>query len=266
MTVLEAEKLSVSFGAVRALTGLDLTVGAGELVGLIGPNGAGKTTALDALSGFVSASGTIRLQGRDISRSSPSERARTGLARTWQTVDLFEGMTIRENLQVVAEQGGLWRMFSDLVRRRGTDRRVDAALATLGIEQLAERFPENLSNGERKLAGVARALAGSPTVLMLDEPAAGLDSTESLALGATLRQLVDGGLSMLLVEHDMGMVLGICDRIYVLDSGRLIAQGTPAQIQRDPAVLASYLGSTDEQEIEQAEAAIAETVAVRGAT
>lgn len=246
MELLRAEGLSVSFGGVKALSGFGLRVEEGQLVGLIGPNGAGKTTALDALSGFVPANGSITFGGRDLTAASPVERVRVGLVRTWQSAELFEGLTVAENLRVAAEPSGLRHVLFDLVgRRTPASEIVEKALSSLDIVELAERMPDQLSHGERKLVGVARALASQPVLVLLDEPSAGLDSLESARLGGQLRRLVDDGLALVLVEHDMDMVLGICDYIYVIDRGIPIAQGTPAEIQRDPAVIASYLG-TDE--------------------
>jgi branched-chain amino acid transport system ATP-binding protein len=244
MELLHAEGLSVSFGGVRALADLSLTVNEGQIVGLIGPNGAGKTTALDALSGFMSAKGTVHLCGQDITAASPVDRVRAGLARTWQSAELFEGLTVGENLRVAAEASGMKQVVLDVFFRRPPASPVVAgALAALDIPELADRTPAELSHGERKLVGVARALASRPRVVLLDEPSAGLDSHESGLLGTQLRSLVNTGLSLVLVEHDMDMVLGICDYIYVIDQGALISEGPPGMVQRDPVVIASYLGA-----------------------
>jgi branched-chain amino acid transport system ATP-binding protein len=244
MEILHAEGLSVSFGGICALSELSLRVDEGQIVGLIGPNGAGKTTALDALSGFVSAKGSVHLCGRDITRASPVDRVRAGLARTWQSAELFEGLTVGENLRVAAEPSGMKQVVVDvLFRRPPASPVVASALTALDIDELTDRMPNELSHGERKLVGVARALASRPRVVLLDEPSAGLDSHESGLLGKQLRALVNTGLSLVLVEHDMDMVLGICDHIYVIDRGTLISEGPPGLVQRDPVVIASYLGS-----------------------
>jgi branched-chain amino acid transport system ATP-binding protein len=241
--VLRAEGLTVRYGGVRALTGVDLEVPAGSLVGLIGPNGAGKTTFIDATGGFARSSGRVLLDGEDVSSLAPHRRARRGLGRTWQAADLFDDLTVRENLRVAAVQPSLGETARELVG--GRERPVDAvgeALAELGIEELAGREAGELSQGQRKLIGVARALAGKPRVLCLDEPAAGLDTGESRDLGLRLRRIVDAGTAMLLVDHDMGLVLSVCDLVYVLDFGTLIAHGTPAVVRREPAVIEAYLG------------------------
>ena len=223
--VLRVADLSVAFGGVRALREVSVVVGEGELVGLIGPNGAGKTTLVDAVSGFVGYTGQVELAGADLSGLPPYERARRGLGRTWQSTELFDDLDVQENLTVAARGGPTAR-----------------ALALVGMDWAAEAMPAQLSMGQRKLVGVARALAARPRLLCLDEPAAGLDSRESAELGACLRSLADQGQSMLLIEHDMGLVLGICDRVVVLEFGQVIADGPPAVVRTDPQVIAAYLG------------------------
>jgi branched-chain amino acid transport system ATP-binding protein len=242
-TALQLERLGVSYGGVRALDGVDLTVRDGQLVGLIGPNGAGKTTLIDAATGYTAASGRVLLRGDDVSSLRPYLRARQGMTRTWQSVELFEDLSVYENLEVSTGRQG----FGDAVReifngRRRPSTGADKALAAVGLDGLTERAPSELSLGQRKLVGVARALASSPAIVCLDEPAAGLDSEESAVLGAQLRAVVDQGLAMLLVDHDMGLVLSVCDYIYVLDFGKLIAAGVPDDIRRNAAVVEAYLG------------------------
>jgi branched-chain amino acid transport system ATP-binding protein len=244
MSALSTRELRVTFGEVTALDGVDLDVGHGRLVGLIGPNGAGKTTFIDAVTGFVPATGTVRLHGRSLPAAA-YRRARAGLARTWQALELFNDLTVRENVQVAASPGGLGGLLPDLLipRRRVDWSRADAALDDTGLAEFADTMPGRLSQGRRKLVDLARALAGGAQVLCLDEPAAGLDTAESRALGVRLRVLAERGVSMLLVDHDMGLVLGVCDEIYVLEHGRLIARGTPAEIRGDTRVVAAYLGT-----------------------
>jgi len=222
--------VSVSFGGVHAVVDVDLDVEEGRLVGLIGPNGAGKTTFIDAITGFVRARGRVELDGRELSKLPPHERARSGLGRTWQATELFDDLTVGENLAVAAGAAE----DSEPVR---------AALARVGVDTALDRLPAELSQGERKLVGVARALAGAPRVVCLDEPAAGLDTHESEELGRRLRGLVDGGQAMLLIDHDMGLVLGICDEVVVLEFGKVIARGAPDVVRREQQVIEAYLGS-----------------------
>jgi branched-chain amino acid transport system ATP-binding protein len=241
--VLRTEGLTVRYGGVQALTDVDLEVPAGSLVGLIGPNGAGKTTFIDAVGGFAPAGGRVLLDGVDVSSLAPHRRARRGLGRTWQAADLFDDLSVRENLRVAALQPSFRETARALVsgRERPADA-IDGALAELGVEELGEREPGQLSQGQRKLIGVARALAARPRVLCLDEPAAGLDTEESRDLGSRLRRIVDAGTAMLLVDHDMGLVLSVCDLVFVLDFGRVIAHGTPAEVRREASVVEAYLG------------------------
>jgi branched-chain amino acid transport system permease protein len=240
--VLRVSGLSVAFGGVRALTDVGLDVADGELVGLIGPNGAGKTTFVDAIAGFVESSGRVELDGRDIGRLPPYERARRGLARTWQSTDLFHDLDVRENLMVAAARPGARAVPERAAGRRGD---ADDVLDLVGMAWAADAMPDQLSEGQRKLVGVARALAGSHRLLCLDEPAAGLDFQESEDLGRCLRALADRGQSTLLIDHDMGLVLGICDRVIVLEFGRVIADDGPEAVRRDPQVIAGYLGGSD---------------------
>lgn len=242
--VLSTSRLSVSFGGVRALVDVDIEVQPGELVGLIGPNGAGKTTLIDAISGFVAHEGTVSLLGRDITNASPTVRARMGLTRTWQAVELFDDLTVRENLTVAARHPSVTETLKELfTTSTSSPRAVEEALERFGVGALAEVTPSELTQGQRKLVAVARALAARPRLLCLDEPAAGLDEHESAAFGAQLRQIVDDGTPALLIDHDMGLVLGICDRVVVLEFGEVIATGTPGEVRADPNVVAAYLGS-----------------------
>src|SRR4029077_16335443 len=221
-----------------------LEVGEGRLVGLIGPNGAGKTTFIDAISGFVRSRGRVQLDGHDLTRLPPHARARRGLARTWQSIELFDDLSVRENLTVAAHQPSVLTTLKELFARPvARDRAVDEALEVFGLGHLAEATPTELTQGQRKLVAVARALAAGPKLLCLDEPAAGLDAQESVIFGRHLREIVDRGTPILLVDHDMGLVLGISDRVVVLEFGREIANGTPSAVREDPKVVTAYLGS-----------------------
>jgi len=233
--VLRAREMSVRFGGVQALSQLDLEVGEGQLVGLIGPNGAGKTTFVDAITGFVRYTGSAELDGRDLAGLPPHARARLGLSRTWQSTELFDDLSVRENVTVASRDAGA----------------AEEALALVELEWAAELMPSDLSQGQRKLVGVARAIAMGPRLLCMDEPAAGLDTSESAELGRRLRRLADGGTSMLLIDHDMGLVLSICDQIVVLEFGKLIAAGPPAEVRRNQRVVEAYLGSAAAEVVER---------------
>ncbi|WP_158882741.1 ABC transporter ATP-binding protein [Amycolatopsis anabasis] len=241
---LACRSLTVRYGALVAVSDLSLTVPAGAVTGLIGPNGAGKTTLLDALTGFVPAEGEILLRGRPLHREPPHVRAHRGLVRTWQTVELFGDLTVRENLEVAGFRFSARRVLADLVRpgRRGRAAGPDAALDLLGLGDLADRRPAELSYGQRKLVALARTLASAPSVLLLDEPAAGLDGEAGRALGERLRRIAGEGVAVVLVDHDMALVLDVCDQVAVLDYGCLIAAGAPDAIRADDRVVAAYLG------------------------
>ncbi len=242
-TVLATTGLSVHFGGVRAVDEVDVVVEEGQLVGLIGPNGAGKTTFVDAITGFVRYTGRAELDGRDLAGMPPHVRARRGLARTWQSTELFDDLTVRENLMVAAERPSLLALAGELVGRpAGDDAASGKALELLELGSLADAMPSELTQGQRKLVGVARAIAMQPRLLCLDEPAAGLDTHESGELGRQLRQIADAGTATLLIDHDMGLVLTICDRIVVLEFGKVIAAGSPDEVRRDPLVVKAYLG------------------------
>jgi branched-chain amino acid transport system ATP-binding protein len=241
--VLRTTGLSVRFGGVHAVEGADVVVEEGQLVGLIGPNGAGKTTFVDAITGFVRYTGRAELDGRDLEGMPPHVRARHGLARTWQSTELFDDLTVRENLSVAAQRPSFLMLAGELVGRRiGDSAAVEQALELLDLGSIADATPDELTQGQRKLVGVARAIAMGPRLLCLDEPAAGLDTRESEDLGQRLRQIADGGTTTLLIDHDMGLVMNICDRIVVLEFGKVIAAGSPDEVRRDPRVVKAYLG------------------------
>ena len=242
--VLKATGISVRFGGVHAVVDVDLEVGEAQLVGLIGPNGAGKTTFIDAISGIVRSGGRVELDGEDLTGRPPHVRARRGLARTWQSIELFDDLSVRENLLVASHRPSVWRVVKETVTPPGPgSAEVDSVLELLGLGATAEQLPSELSQGQRKLAGIARALVAKPRVVCLDEPAAGLYTGEREELGGRLRRLADDGQAMLLVDHDMGLVLGICDYVVVLEFGKVIARGSADAIRNDQRVIAAYLGS-----------------------
>ena len=249
MALLEATGLTVTYGGLNANDQIDLTCDTGKLVGLIGPNGAGKTTFIDAITGFTSITGGyVTFDGADLAGLRPDARAKLGLVRTFQSLELFEDLTVRDNLLVAADRPRWYSFLADIVwpggGRNASAAQVDVALEAMQLTHLADTHPSELSHGQRKLIGVARALAAKPKLLLLDEPAAGLDTKESQLLGAHLRSFLDLDVSLFLIDHDMGLVLNVCDYIYVLDFGRVIAHGTPAQVRADPAVIAAYLGES----------------------
>ncbi len=243
--LLRAEGVSVAFGGVQALLEVDLAVGAAELVGLIGPNGAGKTTLIDAVTGFTPVTaGRVSLAGRDLGAATPDQRARRGLVRTFQAAETFAPLTVTEHLLAAAQPPGAWGALRDLVApRRGATIDVAWVLDELGLPAVAGAYPDDLSYGQRKLVDLARALVTRPSVVLCDEPAAGLDSAETAELAGLLRTVRDRGVGVLLIDHDMDLVLEVCDRVYVLDFGRLIASGTPAEIRANARVIDAYLGA-----------------------
>ena len=245
--ILETKDLTVTFGGLNACDHVDLAVPTGKFVGLIGPNGAGKTTFIDAITGYVPISaGNAVFDGSDIGELKPHERAQSGLVRTFQSLELFEDLSVRDNLLVAAYPTRWYTFISDMFHISKKDpeieERVDWAINIMGLEDVENAMPTDLSHGRRKLVGVARALAARPKLILLDEPAAGLDTAESQTLGGHLREFLNHDMSVFLIDHDMGLVLSVCDYIYVLDFGKIIAAGTPAEIRDSAAVKAAYLG------------------------
>ncbi|MFJ9360481.1 ABC transporter ATP-binding protein [Streptomyces mirabilis] len=234
MASLRISGVTVAFGGNRALDGVALSAEPGRVTGLIGPNGAGKSTLFDVASGLRRPScGQVFLDGQDVTRTSPAGRARRGLARTFQRLELFGRLTVRDNLLVAAELGP---------DRRRAHHAVTETLTRLGLIHLADSPPDALPTGVGRLVEVGRAMVIRPKVLLLDEPAAGQDSEETERFAALLRSLTDDGTAVVLVEHDMSLVMGVCDEVYVLDLGKVIASGPPEVIRNDETVLAAYLG------------------------
>ena len=237
-----------SFGGVQALKDVTLAVHPGEVVGLIGPNGAGKTTLIDAITGYIRPQrGRVALGGADLSAEPAARRARAGVTRLFQSLELFEDMTVRENLQAASDPRDLAAYLSNLVRREKRDLPESAVTAVreFGLEADLDAKPQELPYGRRRLVAIARAVATDPVILLLDEPAAGLDDAETAELSTLIRQLADRrGIGVLLVEHDMNLVMGVCDRIVVLNFGAILGAGTPAEIRAHPEVIAAYLGVT----------------------
>ncbi|MEO5723251.1 MAG: ABC transporter ATP-binding protein [Ilumatobacteraceae bacterium] len=241
--MLESIQLGVSYGGVDALRDVNITVCSGEMVGLIGPNGAGKTTMIDTLSGFVRPSfGRVIFAGRDITGLATHRRSRLGLARTFQSVESFEPLTVEANVRAAADTAIDDGLFARLRRGSVIDEQIGSTLAQLDLTNVADAFPSELSYGRQKLVGLAMALVREPRVVLLDEPAAGLDAASIEVLGRQLRRVQQRGIGVLLVDHDMDVVFGLCQRVYVLDFGRLIAEGPPEVIRDDQRVRSAYLG------------------------
>ncbi len=259
---MQCRDVTVRFGGVVAVNSVSLSIPPASIVGLVGPNGAGKSTLFSVLSGLARPNaGEVEFDGTDVTGTSAQHRARLGLARTFQHPEVFSGLTVREHItlahRISTRRSRIW---TDMVTARGFRRadheeveRVDGLLEGLRLSRVAAQPVAALSLGMTRLVEIARALAANPTVLLLDEPSSGLDAQETAQVVEVFRLAVQRrGVSLLLVEHDMSMVLGLCDYVHVLDFGVKIASGTPDEIRADPAVRAAYLG--EEQAPEQGEA------------
>ena len=237
--VLRVHEVAVNFGGVNALTAVSLTAREREITGLIGPNGAGKTTLFNVITGLQQPTGgRVYIDGRDVGKFSPHKRARLGIARTFQRLEVFGSLTVYENVLAAAEFRASWSEDETSPRAVAAD-----VLTTVGLGPMAQARVDALPTGLARLVELGRALATKPRLLLLDEVGSGLNHDETEGLGKLLVSLARDGISILLVEHDMELVMEICDRIHVLDFGRIICTGTPAEVQRDPHVQAAYLGT-----------------------
>jgi branched-chain amino acid transport system ATP-binding protein len=239
MAVLEARNLNVRFGELHAVRDVNLAVDGGEILGLIGPNGAGKTTTFNAVSGVQKCTGTVVLDDVDVSDAPPDRRARLGMSRTFQRLEVFGSMTAYDNIRTAAEIAARGRRQPVRSAVAVADRVVDL----VGLRDHAGRRADALPTGQARLVELGRVLATGPKVVLLDEPASGLDEIETERLARVLESLRADGMAVLLVEHDIDLVMGLCSRVCVLNLGEVIASGTPAEVRGDAAVQEAYLGA-----------------------
>ncbi|HEY0645505.1 MAG TPA: ABC transporter ATP-binding protein [Nocardioides sp.] len=252
--ILEVDQLTLRFGGLTALDNVSFDIKEGEILGLIGPNGAGKTTCFNAITGvYRPTSGTIRFQGESLAGKKRFQITQAGIARTFQNIRLFPTMTALENVLVGADAQHTTGMFSALFRlpkhRReeaSGHQRAMELLKFMGLTKQADELAANLSYGDQRRLEIARAMATQPKLICLDEPAAGFNPQEKRILMDLIRKVRDQGFTVLLIEHDMRLVMGVTDRIVVLEFGKKIAEGTPAEIRDNPAVIAAYLGVEEE--------------------
>src|SRR5258706_13338288 len=250
LTLLTAKDISKRFGGVQALSAVDFTINHGEIYGLIGPNGAGKTSLFNVLTGIYDADGgTFNFDGEPLDRLKPNEVADGGIARTFQSIRLFQNLSALENVMIGRHVRTKATVIGALLRDKGTlaeeaaiEKRAYELLEYVGVAKRANDLSKHLAYGDQRRLEIARALATEPKLLALDEPAAGMNATETQALKRLLANIRRDGMTILLIEHDMKLVMSVCDRVLVLDYGKKIAEGTAAAVQNDPTVIAAYLG------------------------
>ena len=240
MALLEAQGITVRFGGNRALDEISIDVEPGVITGLIGPNGAGKTTLFNVMTGLLQPNdGHVLLEGRDITKMPPHKRAQRGVARTFQRLELFTSLSVRDNVRVAGEIRNHWGIGDNIDAAAEADRIIEL----VGLGEVADREVSEIPTGRARVVELARALMTKPRVVLLDEPASGQTEQETRAFGQLLRRLVEDGLAICLVEHDMSLVMEVCEIIHVLDYGRMIAVGTPDEIRTNQSVIDAYLGA-----------------------
>ena len=244
MSILEVNNVSKSFGGVKANVDISMKVEQGSIVGLIGPNGAGKTTLFNVVSGLHRADeGAISLDGERITNMAPYKRARSGVGRTFQRLELFPSLTVEENIRVSAEIRNQWtRGNTSTIVRKLIDQKIEDTLELTGLTELADHHVAEIPTGKARLVELARSLMQDPKLILLDEPASGQNDIETAEFGNILRTLTNEGITIFLVEHDMSLVMSVCDHVYVLDFGSIIASGSTDEIQIDKRVIDAYLG------------------------
>ena len=242
--ILNLENISVNFGGHIAVNELSLTIDPGTITGLIGPNGAGKTTLFNVISGLLApSSGRVLFADRDITSLAPHKRARIGIGRTFQRLELFNSLTVIDNLRVSIETSNQWKTSKEAMSGSSMNAKINKILDLAGLNSVRNAMASEIPTGQARLVELARALVLSPNLLLLDEPASGQNDEETERFGQLLRELCNSGISIFLVEHDMSLVMNTCDQVNVLDFGTVIAKGTPTEIQEHELVIEAYLGA-----------------------